>query len=209
MFGALAYLATAAAAQAPERLLPVDEAPSRPDFFSFRAQLQDAIARHDADAVMSVVDPNIKASFGGDDGVEAFQRLWRPTEAGSELWGKLGAVLALGGTFQDEQTFIAPYTFSRWPDKYDSFEHVALIAANVRIREEPRADASALATMSFAILPLVRNAAQDNDAWTAVQLAGKRVGYVASRLVRSPIDYRAFFTRSEGRWRLTMFLAGD
>jgi hypothetical protein len=77
---ALVGASTVSGAQAPARLLPVDEAAARPDFFSFRAQLQEAVARH---------------------------------------------------------------------------------------------------------------------------------GYVASRLARSPLDYRAIFTRAAGRWQLTMFLAGD
>jgi hypothetical protein len=48
----LALLATVPlAAQQP--FLPVDEASSRPDFFSFRAQLQRAIARHDTVALLA------------------------------------------------------------------------------------------------------------------------------------------------------------
>jgi len=191
------------------QLLPVDDAATRPEFFSFRAQLQEAVARHDVDAVMAVVHPNIKASFGGDEGIEAFRRMWRPTEPDSTLWGTLAAVLALGGSFQGAETFVAPYTFSRWPEKFDSFEHVAVVAADVRIREAPRADAPVVATMSFAILPVARSTTGTSDEWTAVQLAPNRTGYVSSRLVRSPIGYRAFFTRENGRWMLSLFLAGD
>jgi hypothetical protein len=207
--GALFCLPAVGSAQSRMQLLPMDDAATRPEFFSFRAQLQEAIARHDVDAVMAVVHPNIKASFGGDDGIEAFRRMWRPTEPDSALWGTLAAVLALGGSFQGAETFVAPYTFSRWPEKFDSFEHVALVAADVRIREAPRADAAVVSTMSFAILPVARNATGTSDEWTAVQLAANRTGYVSSRLVRSPIGYRAFFTRENGRWMLAMFVAGD
>jgi hypothetical protein len=135
--------------------------------------------------------------------------MWKPEEPASDLWGTLGIVLALGGSFQRPDTFVAPYVFSRWPERFDSFEHVALVAADVRIREAARADAAVLTTRSFAILPVARPATPDSEGWTAVQLDGKRVGYVASRFARSPIDYRAIFTRSDGRWQLTMFLAGD
>jgi hypothetical protein len=41
-----------------------------------------------------------------------------------------------------------------------------------------------------------------------VQLDGK-TGYVTSRLVRSPIDYRAMFNKIGGRWQMTFFAAGD
>jgi hypothetical protein len=45
---------------------PVDEASQQADFFTFRAHLQGAIARHDAVAVLSVVNVNIRNTFGGD-----------------------------------------------------------------------------------------------------------------------------------------------
>jgi hypothetical protein len=206
----LVAAAHSAAQGSAAQLLPVDEAASQPAFFSFRAQLQESIARHDVDAVMAVVHPHIKASFGGDDGIDAFRKMWTPEEPGSKLWATLARVLALGGSFQGVDTFVAPYTFSRWPQRFDSFEHVALIAADVRIREAPRADAAVVTTRSFAILPVARTAPRaDGDAWTAVQLDGRRVGYVSSQLARSPIDYRAIFTRSNGRWQLVTFLAGD
>lgn len=207
---ALCLLSLSGSAQSRTQLLPVDEAATRPEFFSFRAQLQEAVARHDVDAVMAVVHPNVKASFGGDDGIDAFRQMWRPTEPDTKLWGTLAAVLALGGSFEDPKRFIAPYTFSRWPGRFDAFEHVALVAADVRVREAPRPDAAVMATSSFAILPVVRTGVQlPGDEWTAVRLAGTRVGYVSSRLARSPIDYRAAFTRENGRWLLTLFVAGD
>jgi hypothetical protein len=193
------------------QILPVDEAASHPDFFSFRAQLQRAIARHDTDAVMAVVDPDIKVSFGPGNGRDVFRRLWGlgAADAESALWSELGAVLALGGEFQTPDTFVAPYTFSRWPASIDAFEHVALVGADVRLRSEPRPDATVLTSLSFAILPVARTGSVLPDGWTAVDAGAGRVGYIASPLVRSPIDYRAHFALRGGQWRLVMFLAGD
>jgi hypothetical protein len=42
-----------------------------------------------------------------------------------------------------------------------------------------------------------------------VRLPDGRAGFVDSRFVRSPIDYRAAFARIDGRWQMTLFLAGD
>ena len=36
-----------------------------------------------------------------------------------------------------------------------------------------------------------------------------RAAFVASDLVRSPIEYRAEFRRIDGRWRMTIFIEGD
>ena len=138
-FGLIVSLSIVAGA-GPQQL-PVDEASRRPDFFSFRAQLQRAIARHDTTALLAVVHPEIRNSFGDNNGIDEFRMMWRIAEPDSGIWDTLGTVLALGGSFQDEQTFAAPYVFSRWPGQFDAFEHVAVIGSDVRVRAEPKADA--------------------------------------------------------------------
>ena len=46
--------------------------------------------------------------------------------------------------------------------------------------------------------------------WNAdVPLSKLRIGYIKSEFVRSPIDYRAMFEFSNGRWLMTFFAAGD
>jgi hypothetical protein len=203
----LALLTTAPlAAQQP--FLPVDEASRRPDFFSFRAQLQRAIARHDTAALLAVVHPQIRNSFGDNDGFDEFRRMWNIGAADSEIWDVLGTVLGLGGSFHDNDAFVAPYVFSRWPEKVDSFEHVAVIGSNVHVRSQPNADAPVVATTSFAILPVARPDVEV-DGWAAVRVEANRIGYISSQFVRSPIDYRAIF-RYEGRqWKLVTLVAGD
>jgi hypothetical protein len=200
---------TLAQVQAYRRLLPVDQAATQPDFFTFRAQLLTAVARHDAAALMAVVHPNIKCDFGGGEGKAFFEEYWKPSAPGSEVWAELAAVLALGGTFSTPDTFVAPYVFSRWPQGLDAFEHVAVVGDRVRIRTAPRPDAEAAAVSSFEILPLARQSGDAPEEWTAVTIAGRKIGYVASRFVRSPIGYRAYFSREDGRWQMLMFIAGD
>jgi hypothetical protein len=206
-----ALLAPAAVRSAPaERtLLPVDEAASRPDFFTFRAALMVTIARRDAGALLAVVHPDIKSSFGGDEGKASFEALWKPAAPDSRVWETLGAVLALGGTFQEADSFVAPYTFSRWPSDVDAFEHMAVVGDRVRIRRAARADAPAIGSSSFGILPVARDGQAVDEAWTAVRMADGTVGHIATRYVRSPIDYRAEFGKQDGRWMMRMFLAGD
>lgn len=213
---AAALLMTQAASGAAQtgKLLPVDEAVRDPELFAFRARLQAAIARRDTEALLAAVDPKIKNTFGGDDGIEAFQRLWKLNERDSRLWEELGLVLALGGSFQNEDNFVAPYTFSRWPDSFDSFEHVAVLGRNVRVRAEPRSESAVLTSLSFDIVPLwgtgrEKMTPEQSRSWTAVKLRDGRTGYISSRFVRSPVAHRVFFTRTGGGWRLTFFVAGD
>ena len=204
---AAVLLATGSLVAAGTQFLPVDEASRRPDFFSFRAGLQRAIAEHDSAALLAIVHPDIKNSFGGNDGIDEFRRMWKIDAPDSGIWAALGTVLGLGGSFSDANTFVAPYVFSRWPDRFESFEHVAVIGSDVRVRSKPGVDAPVVSTVSFAILPLARGA--DTDDWTPVRLDGARTGYVASAYVRSPVDYRAIFRRENRAWRLVTFVAGD
>ncbi|HWN45282.1 MAG TPA: SH3 domain-containing protein [Thermoanaerobaculia bacterium] len=198
--------ATLAAAQV-GKLLPVDEAARDPEFFAFRAQLQAAAARHDTEAVLAAVHPNIKNTFGGDDGIEAFRRIWKLPAADSRLWDELGTVLAFGGAFREGGLFAAPYVFARWPEPFDSFEHVAVLGTSVRVRAEKGLKGRILTALSFDV---VRLASPAIDAeWVHVKLRDGRTGYISSRYVRSPVDYRALFNKIDGRWRMTAFVAGD
>ena len=212
VFAVLALVVAAgvlARAAATRRLLPVDEAARQPDFFTFRAQLLTAVARHDAAALMAVVHPNIKCDFGGGQGNAFFEEFWKPGAPGSEVWAELAAVLALGGTLDTPDSFVAPYVHSRWPQGVDAFEHVAVVGDRVRIRTAPRQDAEPTSVSSFEILPLARPSVDTPEGWTAVRLEGEKIGFIASRFVRSPIDYRAHFSRTDGRWQMLTFIAGD
>lgn len=200
--------ATAGLAQV-GKLLPTDEAVRDPQLFAFRAQLQAAIARHDVQAVLDVVHPNIKNTFGGDDGIESFKRLWKLQGGESELWDELGTVLALGGSFQDKDNFFAPYVYSKWPERFDAFEHVAIVGTGVRVRAQPSAQGAILTSLTFDIVQVQPRSEELSRDWTPVKLRDGRKGYIASRYVRSSVDYRASLSRENGRWRLNFFVAGD
>lgn len=193
---------------AQQTLKPVDQAINQPDFFTFRARLQSALARRDAEAVLAVVHKDIKNSFGGNDGIEEFKKAWDIDKPDSKLWETLATVLALGGIFEPDGSFTAPYVYTQWPDAIDSFDHMAVTGSGVRVRVEPNTTALTLATLSFTIVECL----PDNDPdkpWVAIRLPGGKTGYIDRRYVRSSIDYRASFSRIDGRWQLTYFLAGD
>ncbi|CAN5866353.1 hypothetical protein BH11VER1_BH11VER1_27010 [soil metagenome] len=194
--------------RAQQELKPVDQASVQPDFFTFRARLQTTLARRDKEAVLAVVHKDIKNSFGGDDGVDGFKKTWNLDKPDSSLWETLATVLALGGTFDTIGSFTAPYVFTNWPESVDSFDHMVVTGSGVRVRSEPNNTAPSLATLSFAIVECL----PDNDPtkpWVSIRLPGGKTGYIDRRYVRSPIDYRASFAKIDGRWQMTVLLAGD
>jgi len=196
------------------KFLPHDEASRQPDFFSFRARLLVSLAGRDTTGLLNVVALQIRNTFGDDNGVAAFRRLWRLEAPESEVWGELTAVLALGGTFENESTFVAPYVFSRWPSRYDAFEYLAVIASDVRVRSEPSSTAPVVTGVSFQVVRRARTAPEaltpaQAALWEPIQLSSGRIGYMAKQFLRSPIGYRTIFIRRDNRWVMASFIAGD
>ena len=187
------------------RLLPVDQAATRPDFFTFRARLQAAIARRDEAAVIAAADPAIRTSFGDDQGIASLRAKLRDPQ--DTVWADLATALALGGAFQSPDSFAAPYVFAAWPERFDSFECGAVVGERVRVRASAKSDSAVIAAVSYDIVQVLSN--QRDAAATAVRLPGGGTGFVASRFVRSPIGYRAIFQKTDGEWRLRAFVAGD
>jgi hypothetical protein len=151
------------------------------------------------------VDPGIRTSFGDDAGLETFRAKLRDPHG--ETWGNLAAALALGGTFQSSDSFVAPYVFGAWPDRLDSFECAAVIGDRVRVRATAQPDSAVVGLVSYDIVQVLT--APQESAATHVRLANGVTGFIASAFVRSPIAHRAIFQKTGGRWRLRAFVAGD
>ena len=186
------------------RLLPVDEAVVQPDFFSFRARLQAALAGRDEAAVLAAADPRIRTSFGSGDGLDVFRAQLRDSKG--TIWTDLAAVLALGGAFRSPESFEAPYVFAKWPD-VDSFECGAVIGDQVRVRSSTDPDSSVVTRASFDVVQIIPQPARARA--VRVRLWNGRTGFVAADYVRSPVAHRAIFHRVRGQWRLAAFVAGD
>lgn len=195
------------------KLYPSDEAYRDPSFFIFRARLLEAIQQRDAPFVISVLSPNIKNGFGGNDGISEFQRYWKPERSDSKFWKTMTGVLALGGSFSGDATFMAPYTYSKFPDEFDAFEHGAIVGENVRVRKEPKLDSQIIGTLSFDIVKVTdwtpKQDGGNKQAWVSVSLTGDAKGFIAKDYIRSPVDYRAIFEKKDGKWQLTAFVSGD
>lgn len=196
-----------------QKLYPVDEAAKDPSFFTFRARLIQAVQRRDAAYLLSIVSRKIEIGFGGDSGVEAFKSSWKPEREQSELWTELANVLSLGGAFDKEGIFEAPYISVKWPEDKDGFALGAIIGEKVRVRAAPQISSSIMRELSFDIVDVpdwqTNKARGEKRDWIKVKLADGQSGYVAEDFIRSPIDYRAGFQKQDGRWVMIFFLAGD
>jgi hypothetical protein len=186
------------------KLLPVDDAASMPDFRQYRAHLQMTVERRDVAALIEASDPGIRLGFDASGGADALRQLFADR---SESWDELREVLARGGRFSSPTSFAAPYVYSNWPERFDSFECAAVTGTNVRLRSAAALDAPIIAPVSHSIVRVIEPA--QGKLWARVQLGDGRTGYMWHAYVRSPVDYRALFNLIDGRWKMTAFVAGD
>lgn len=207
------------AASKARKLLPVDEASKDPTFKAFRDAIIDAVKRKDTQFILGVVAPDILNDFGGGNGIQNFKTKWRlgKTEE-SKLWAELDTVLSMGGSFRVEEgkrTFWAPYVYSTWPDDFDCGEDAqcyAVTGDHVNARREPSSTGPIVASLSYDIVKSKIEDTESNktpEGWTKVIVPGGATGYVATRFLRSPGDYRAGFAKVKGKWLMTAFIAGD
>ena len=93
-------------------------------FREFRATLLAALARRDTAFLYGILAPEIKNSFGGDDGVDGFRRIWEMDNPATPVWTALTRVLSMGGEQSSDTIFVAPYVYAIWPHSIHAFEHV-------------------------------------------------------------------------------------
>lgn len=195
---------------------PVDEAALGASFDRFRTGLLEAVERRDTAAVLDALADDVLAGFGADPGIDGFRRQWfddgNERAADRSLWAVLDGVLRGGGVFRDDTTFVAPWTFARFPDGLDGFLYGVVTGRHVRARAEPGLDGRVLTTLTH-VAVAVPDWQEEHEAdglrWLAVELDGGRMAWMASRYVRSPLDWRGVFRYRDGRWVLRSLVAGD
>lgn len=194
---------------------PVDEGKRDKSFSEFRNKLIEAVKKRDKKYLLSILDPNIKASFGGDDGIKDFKAMWKIDSSKTKLWDELLKVLSNGGTFIDKKTFAAPYSFNAFPDDLDVFEYQMIFGNNVNLRAKPDLSAKVVTQLSYNIVKVdyEKSVSEGSEEplykWLKITTLGGKTGFVSAEFVRSPIDFRAIFEKIKGKWMMTAFVAGD
>lgn len=200
----LAALLVAAPAWA-EQLKPFDEGPSRPGFADFRARMTEAVEARDRAFLRAHTAPDIKWSFGADNGRDTFMAT---IEENPELWGELRWVLEHGGAFDENGDFIAPYTYAA-DTGMDPFRAGIVTGSDVNVRASPDTNALAIERLSHEVVEVETWGLGRGDRWARIALPGGGHGFMVTDYLRSPIDYRARFAQRDGTWVMEMFVAGD
>ena len=195
------------------KLLPRDEA--NESFRQFRSGALRALASRDTSFLYAMLAPEIKNTFGGDDGIAGFRRVWKMDQANSDVWTALIRVLTMGGQQPTDSQFTAPYVYAFWPDSMDAFEHVAVIGDTARVHEAAAPDSRVLGGALHSILKfrewrgLPASGVAVDTTWAKVLLPNANTGWIRGASVYSPVSWRAMFVHRGGRWLMVFFVSGD
>ncbi|CAA6825548.1 MAG: Unknown protein [uncultured Thiotrichaceae bacterium] len=182
------------------------------DARQFVKRFRQAVQNKDLPALKKMLDQQGKFSFGGHHGIAGFMELWElhTNPEQSAVWKTLAELLDLGGVSKNSKSMIFPYLFTDWPDQYDAFEYGAITGSRVNMRTLPSLDSQVIRQISYEIVKPIRetgvNASPD---WQKIQAHDQKTGYVSTRYLRSPIDYRMGFNKGSEGWKMTFFVAGD
>ncbi|HMQ05061.1 MAG TPA: SH3 domain-containing protein [Pyrinomonadaceae bacterium] len=219
VFLMLVFAVSAANVFGQERFVrPVDEAAKDASFLAFRTKLIAAAERKDARFIYTVLDRDIKNGFGGNDGIAEFKKMWKPESKESGFWDEFLPVIKNGGSFAaateaSGRMFIAPFSFSKWPEDLDSFDYHLIFGNNVNLRAAPSMTGEVLGRLSYNVVKLIESQGptrrDERPTWYKVETLGGKTGWVNTEFIRSPISYRAGFEKKRGVWKMTYFVAGD
>ena len=200
----------------PKQLPPIDEAAKDPSWVGFRNRLLTAIEKRDRKFVLSILDRNIRNSQDAPRGVAAFRKQWDFDGEDSAVWRELPAALFLGSAWlkpeKGPRQLCAPYVAVKWPEDIDPFDHGAIVTREALIKAAPASESATLATLSYDIVPVADwevadQAPESRQKWVKIKLKGSD-GFVPEEQIRSPVEHRACFLKTESGWRMTAFVVG-
>lgn len=184
----------------------VDDGARDPGFSAFRDTLRAVVARRDTAALLALVAPDARLSFGDTPGgPEGVRAMWLDGEppTGEPIWDVLDHVLD-GGSVAEDGAVSVPFVAGLWPEDLDPFEHVAVPGRDVPALDAPGGEPAV--RLTEVALPVD---GPPEDGWWHVTLPDGRTAIVAVEDAYSPVGYRATFWDDGDGWRLRSFLAGD
>jgi hypothetical protein len=200
----------------PKKLSPSDEAAKDASWINFRKRLLTALEKHDRAFVLSILDRNIRNPLDAPRGIAAFRKQWDFDADDSPLWRELPAALFLGSAWlkpeKGPRQLCAPYVAVKWPEDVDPFDYGAITAREALVKAAPSSNSATLATLGYDIVPVtdwevVDQAPEGKQKWVKIRLKGADA-YVPEEQIRSPIEHRACFVKTENGWRMIAFVVG-
>lgn len=193
---------------------PKDESTKTPELNEFVKELKEIIKNKDSEKLLAIVHPEIKFDFDDGVGKEKFKKNWKPEEKNSDLWVIMNKIVGLGGVFNKNRTetfydFVFPYVNTvDLEDGDDYFRTLVITNKGVNVREKPDLNSKLIGQLTYDIVTY--DYEKSEDEWYFIQTGDKKIsGYIKSDFAYSPVDYRMFLTRENGKWMISCIIAGD
>lgn len=199
----------------------VDQVPPGSSFDHFRQQLQQAIRDRNAAFIRSIADPQIKLTFGLPITLNDLN-IDRPN---SLFWRQLERIMSVGcapyeapGDAPDVEAWQCPHVSQAALG--DPFSDIYIVGTDVNVRAAPSIDSPVIDVLSNEVVrsdstgfdrltDQQREELQTLAGWQPILTPQGQHGYVSSRYAYAPAGYRARFENKQGRWQMTIFIAGD
>ena len=202
---------------APRTLPPVDEGSADPSWVQFRAGLLEVLHRGDKRALANVVDANILNSMEAPRGLPTFRKLWDMDGKDERILRDLKVSLQLGSAWYEPKKGVrllcAPYVPIKWPlDDYDPYSNGVIVVKDALVKSAPSHGADTVARLTHDIVNVRDWEVADRDnqlpqRWVRLRHGG-RDGYVPEEHIRSAIEHRACFGKTQAGWRLMEYVLG-
>jgi hypothetical protein len=193
---------------------PKDESDKTPELSKFVKELKEIIKDKDSEKLLTIVHPQIKFDFDEGVGIEKFKNNWKPEDKNSSLWQIMNKIVGLGGVFNKNQKetfygFVFPYVNTvDLEDGDDYFRTLVITNKGVNVREKPDVNSNLMGQLTYDIVTY--DYEKSKGKWYFIQTRDKKIsGYINSDFAYSPVDYRLFLTKENGKWMISCIVAGD
>lgn len=203
----------------PSKFPPPNDMGKDKALVAFVSQLKAAVKKKDKAFLLSALDKNVKNGFGGGGGIEQFKEYWGWPQDTVKVWHHLQHVLNIGGGFIQTEPgavpiYAFPYVFNLDPGEGDIFSLGVITGKNVNFREKPDLKAKVITQLTYDVVTFLSETRGENEVgdpeWRQIETANKKKGWVFWKYVYSPVNYRLLLNKnSQGKWKITAFLAGD
>ena len=203
----------------PAKFPPPNDLAKDKSLVTFVNQLKTAVQKKDKAFILSILDKNIRNGFGGNDGIEEFKKQWNWSKDTLTVWHRLQQVLNIGGGFMEgdpggSRMYAFPYVFNLDPGDADIFSVGVITGKNVNFRDKPNLAGKVITQLTYDVVEFSgetrgKNPVGDPE-WYQIETADHKKGWVFWQYVYSPVNYRLLLSKnSQGKWKITAFLAGD
>lgn len=198
------------------------------EFSQFRLRLLNALQRHDAKFIYSIVTPETS----GFKGSKLYLDSYKIDNSHSQFWTRMEKAVREGCAIDSQaqvrnqdagaNVWVCPsLTKLNQPSSADSqgSKKLAVLGENVNVRVEPRSASRAVGTVSHeyvlfdedALNKLPKGAARRIiDGWIPVILGNGQHGWILNRYVYDEDkDYRVGFVPAHGQWQMHYLVTGN